>query len=76
MCYVKINLDNLVKIHRFKFKVKKHKKQLIDAGMNKWTVNSWLYHDRIPTLDNAKKIAAILNIPLTEIPYFYKERMI
>ena len=67
---------DMKKIYRFKSKVKKHRKQLIDAGMNKWTVNSWLYHDRIPTLDNAKKIAAILNIPLIEIPYFHKEKVI
>ena len=64
------------KVKTFKSHIKNNRNQLVNSGLNKWTVNSWIYQDRIPTLENAKKVAAILNIPLIEIPYFHKEKVI
>ena len=66
-----------MKVKQIKFKkiVKENKKLLIDGGISKYAVRSYLYTERIPNEENAKKIAGILGKPLAEIPYFRTERI-
>lgn len=49
--------------------IRKKQKELIDAGLNWTTVRSWAYGARMPSYENAQKIAEILNMPVDEIPY-------
>ena len=67
-----------MKIKQIKFKkiVRENKKLLIKGGISKYAVRSYLYTERVPNEENAKKISAILGMPLAEIPYFRTERNI
>jgi len=65
-----------VKQNKFKKIVKENKGLLISSGFSMPAVRSWIYTNRIPTETNAKKISAILGVPLSEIPYYRTERVI
>lgn len=67
---------NIKKINKFRQTVKENRKLLLDAGINKYAIRSWRYTSRIPSEPNAKKIAAVLGVPLSEIPYYRTERVI
>lgn len=49
--------------------IRENKSKLIDAGFKWPTVRSWAYGQRMPDIKNAAKIAHILNMPLSDIPY-------
>lgn len=53
----------------FQKMIRQNKKKLIQAGLPWSTVKSWAYGQRMPSIESAKKIAEILNIPLSEVPY-------
>ena len=54
---------------KFQKLIRKHRKALIEAGFNQYTVRSWAYGYRIPDFDHALRLSGILHIPLPEIPY-------
>ena len=49
--------------------IRQNKDKLIEGGINWSTVRSWAYGQRMPDLENATKIAQILDMPVKEIPY-------
>lgn len=53
----------------FQKMIRQNKAKLIEAGIKWSTIRSWAYDQRMPSIENAKKIAVILNMPLHEIPY-------
>ncbi len=54
---------------KFQKLIRKHRKALIEAGFNQYTVRSWAYGYRRPDVTHALKISAIIDMPLNEIPY-------
>ena len=63
------------KHENFKEMVKENKKTLIDGGIGKYAVRSYIYTNRVPKEDQAKKISAILGVPLSQIPYYRVEHV-
>jgi len=49
--------------------IRENKSKLIDAGFKWPTVRSWAYGQRMPDIENAARIAQVLDISLNEIPY-------
>ena len=66
---------NIKKVNKFRKIIKENQKLLISAGINRYTLKSYMYTSRTPSEDNAKKISAILGIPLAEIPYYRVEHV-
>ena len=64
------------KIEIFKSILKENKKALLAEDIGRHAIESWLYTNRVPSEKNAKKISAILGIPLSKIPYYRTERVI
>jgi len=64
------------KIKLFRDTVKQNKNKLIEAGFKPTTVSSWMYSDKIPSLENAAKLSMLLEMKLSEIPYYRTERVI
>ena len=65
------------KIKSFKKLVKANRKILYESKQfAKITVDSWIYTERLPCYENAKKIADITGISLSDIPYFRREHVI
>jgi transcriptional regulator with XRE-family HTH domain len=61
-------IDN--KKHKtFRALVDKNRAKLRDAGYPDATVSRWADGQRIPRLDNAQKLAYVLDVPLASIPY-------
>ena len=67
---------NIKKINNFRRIIKENRALLQKAGINKYAIKSWLYTSRIPSEPNAKKVAATLGLPLSDIPYYRTERVI
>lgn len=55
---------------------KKNRKIAVAAGFKYNVVYSWGKTDRLPSEANAKKLAAVFGLPLSEIPYYRTERVI
>jgi len=53
----------------FQAMIKENKDKLLSAGIPWATVRSWIYGQRVPSIENAIRIAEILNKPLSEIAY-------
>lgn len=53
----------------FQKMIRQNKAKLIEGGIKWPTIRSWAYDQRMPSIESAKKIAEILNIPLSEVPY-------
>lgn len=50
-------------------KLKAHRWELVDAGLNPATVNSYIYGKRTPDINKATIIAKVLGLSLSQIPY-------
>ena len=55
---------------------KENRKVLVEAGFRYSVVYSWGKTDRLPSEDNAKRIASVFGLPLSEIPYYRTERVV
>jgi transcriptional regulator with XRE-family HTH domain len=61
---------------KFQKLAKDNRKKLLECGFLPSTVSMWVTGDRVPTWDNAMKIAKILGVKTGEIPYYKTERII
>ena len=66
----------ITKISKFRRTIRKNRKGLIEGGFNSATVNSWAYTNRVPSFENAQKLADFLRVPLYDIPYHRNERVV
>jgi hypothetical protein len=57
------------KTKKFRQTIRINKDRLIAGGITQHAVRSWIYTDRIPTEESARRIAAILGISLKRIPH-------
>ena len=64
------------KIKQFRNTVKVNRVLLKKCGYPKPTVDSWIYTTRVPEYDTACKLADILKVRLTDIPYYRSERVV
>lgn len=64
------------KISNFRKLIKNNRYILEGHGINRATVNSWIYTDRVPEYETACLISDILQILLTDIPYYRRGRVI
>jgi transcriptional regulator with XRE-family HTH domain len=56
----------------FKKLIKNNRKLLITKGFKASTVSMWEHGNRRPEIPMAKKIAKVLNVPLSDIPYLQR----
>jgi len=61
---------------KFQKLVRENRKKLLQYGFLSSTVSMWVSGDRVPTWENAKKIATILGVEQGVIPYYRTERII
>ena len=54
----------------FRKKVKENRKRISESGIPMATVNAWAYGKRRPLYETALKIAPILGLKISEIPYY------
>ena len=73
MYFILVNND---KINNFRRIIRHHKYALLAAQIPYSTVYSWEKTDRLPSERNAKKIAAILSLSLSDVPYYRTEHVI
>lgn len=59
-------MEKSVKLYRA---IKKNKKKLLDLGYPLGTVNSWMYGKRKPSYESAIKLAPIIGLLLSDVPY-------
>jgi len=58
-----------MKTGTFQLFVRKNAKQLVEAGLNQYTVRSWAYGYRTPDYKHAAIISHVLGVDVAEIPY-------
>jgi len=60
---------HLEKTERFKLLIEEHFDGLREKGFKYQTLYAWLKGRRLPSFDNAVKLSALLNLPVSDIPY-------
>ncbi len=69
-------MENKLKGFREFISDTENRKILTAAGFKYSVVYSWGTTNRLPSERNAKKIAAVFGLPLSEIPYYRTERVV
>ena len=63
---IEIIMEKSIKLYKA---IKKHKKALINLGYPLGTINAWMYGQRHPSYEAAIKLAPIIGLLISDIPY-------